>query len=683
MWLPGSIRSLIGNIKVEQIEKNNESFITVSGIKSPLFRQSLDKIFKTSKVFNNILEVRSDYSIRFDSFFALEVDKILQMILDYPQNLKTSKRSAKLVQTALRELTWLNKTTTEVYPHRLDQDQLKYFRYKPLDYQQAFIDKFDRLTYQYSLKGIILDSIMGSGKTMTSLYISECAKKDVKIIVSPMNAVDNVWVKTITNDIQRPIKLWTTKMSQPYAGEEYIIVHYEAIRKATEIIKSISNKTFSIVIDEVHNFADNKTLQSQSLIELCKIANSDVIVPQSGTTFKAIGSEITTVMSILDPMFTEDVSKKFTRIYGASAVEALELLKYRMGLITHKVTKEHVGLREPVIQNFSVSTPNAHLFTLAVVKKEMEEFVEERHKYYQARSKQDEKDYFYCLAEYEKNIRDSKEREAFKFYKKDVNTIRAMGARDCVDEIASSNSFEKRYILPKLPSDLQKLFKEVKTIYKYVSLKINGECLGRILAGRRKDCAVEVARHIPYEDFIESTEKKSLVYTVYIETLKTVLDVLKDKDYTALAVFGETNKNLNSIINTFEKDQTYNPLVATYKSLSTAIPMVMADVMIMVDSPFRDYIFQQTIARINRLGATTQTYVYIANLDTGNEPNLSTRTIDILRWSQQQIEAITGVKSPFEITDAEFALESFEQKQKLNEYDFDTSLESFFLRRLI
>ena len=55
-------------------------------------------------------------------------------------------------------------------------------------------------------------------------------------------------------------------------------------------------------------------------------------------------------------------------------------------------------------------------------------------------------------------------------------------------------------------------------------------------------------------------------------------------------------------------------MIATYKSLSTAVPMTMADVMIMVDTPFRDYIFQQTIARINRLGTTTQTYVYIAKL---------------------------------------------------------------------
>ena len=108
--------------------------------------------------------------------------------------------------------------------------------------------------------------------------------------------------------------------------------------------------------------------------------------------------------------------------------------------------------------------------------------------------------------------------------------------------------------------------------------------------------------------------------------------------------------------------------------------MTMADVMVMIDTPFRDYVLQQTIARINRLGTTTQTYVYIAALDTGNEPNLSSRTIDILRWSQSQIEAITGVKSPFEITDDQYSFESL--KTAGYDYSMENDLESYFLDRL-
>lgn len=71
-------------------------------------------------------------------------------------------------------------------------------------------------------------------------------------------------------------------------------------------------------------------------------------------------------------------------------------------------------------------------------------------------------------------------------------------------------------------------------------------------------------------------------------------------------------------------------------SLFTVKAFTMANLMIMIDTPFLH--LQQTIARIERLGQKEQTYVYIASLDTGSEPNMSTRTLDILKWSQSQIE---------------------------------------------
>lgn len=87
--------------------------------------------------------------------------------------------------------------------------------------------------------------------------------------------------------------------------------------------------------------------------------------------------------------------------------------------------------------------------------------------------------------------------------------------------------------------------------------------------------------------------------------------------------------------------------------------MTMADVMITVDTPFRDYIFQQTVARINRLGVTTQTHVYVAQLDTGEIPNISQRTTDILKWSAEQVSLITGYTVPFELNDEMIALEDY------------------------
>ncbi len=69
---------------------------------------------------------------------------------------------------------------------------------------------------------------------------------------------------------------------------------------------------------------------------------------------------------------------------------------------------------------------------------------------------------------------------------------------------------------------------------------------------------------------------------------------------------------------------------------------MVANTIIMINLPFRSYIKEQAIARINRLKQDTQTYIFEVSLDTGDKPNLSTRTIDILEWSKKQVKSIMG-----------------------------------------
>jgi hypothetical protein len=72
----------------------------------------------------------------------------------------------------------------------------------------------------------------------------------------------------------------------------------------------------------------------------------------------------------------------------------------------------------------------------------------------------------------------------------------------------------------------------------------------------------------------------------------------------------------------------------------------MANSIIMLDQPFRHYIIDQTIARIDRLGQDTQTYVYNALLNTGDISNISTRSKDIMEEAKSLVEAIMGIKVP-------------------------------------
>src|SRR5690606_11890806 len=99
------------------------------------------------------------------------------------------------------------------------------------------------------------------------------------------------------------------------------------------------------------------------------------------------------------------------------------------------------------------------------------------------------------------------------------------------------------------------------------------------------------------------------------------------------------------IVSTFYKNEDVNPLIATYQSLSTAVPLTAANTIVMINQPFRSGIREQTIARAARLGQDKDVHVIDVLLDTGDLANISTRTNDIMQWSQEQVASILGVKN--------------------------------------
>ena len=208
-----------------------------------------------------------------------------------------------------------------------------------------------------------------------------------------------------------------------------------------------------------------------------------------------------------------------------------------------------------------------------------------------------------------------------------------------------ATSFEKTYIIPNLPTkELRDTFKDVKSVVKYAGLKIRGECLGRVLGRARIDAHISICQHIEYKDIIDSTEKKTLIFTTWQEVVEETMKHLQKEGYNVLAVYGDQTKNLASIVSRFETDKAANPLIATYASLSTAVPLIMADTMIIINPPFRDYVMRQTVARIARKGATTQTRIFNIILDTGDLPNISSRNVDIMQWSREQVNFFLGLK---------------------------------------
>ncbi len=659
MFLLDTAKRLIGLVQIEQIVRpDNYPLIKVIGIRGDFLAKDIGRYYKTSKVPNTIFDKITRNSVTLPAFFALEFAKYLTDVLTTKHYTYVPRRTAKQILEGLESTTWISKTLETEIPRRLNYNRLDRFVYQPLPYQRTWLDKFEKVGYQFSLNGAILDAAAGSGKTMSSLYLAECSEADVVIIISPKNALRRVWVETIQNHIKTQPSWWCSDAGVAPNGQKYLIYHFEALESALAEVKRLRGKKIAIIVDESHNFNDEKSLRTQRLIELCRTSQSETIVLQSGTPFKAIGAEIVPALYCIDPTFNDELAARFRRLYAASATEALQLLTHRLGMISHKVVKSELGLKSPEITNIGVQFDGSEEFTLDSVAKEMADFIRERQKYYKERQKDDEKFYLSIIEQHERGLKSSQYPD-YRNYLRDVKVIRSGDLRQASEEIKRANWYENTVIIPGLPPSQVAQFKEVKTIYKYVVLKIQGECLGRVLGRKRMECSVAIAKNFDYEKYIEMTTKKTLIYTIYVQALETAVRRLQEIEYKPLAVYGDTNKNLVKIVEDFERKEELNPLVATFHSLSTAVPLTMADVMVMLDVPFRDYILQQTISRVSRLGATTQPRIFICNLDTGAEPNLSTRTVDILRWSQQQLVKITGHESPYAIDEKALTVEAY------------------------
>lgn len=512
----------------------------------------------------------------------------------------------------------------------------------------------------------VTDQFITTHNTYTSLALAEMLCIDINIIVCPKAALVKVWEESIKTLFNTPQAYWISSSdTSPTGKEKFLVYHYEALSKAVEYSKKLLNKKITIILDESHNLNEMNSLRSGNFIELCNITKSKNIIWLSGTPFKATALEVIPLLRAIDPLFGGEVEESFRKIFGKSAKRAVEILNNRLGLVTFKVEKKELNLLAPIFSEIKVKIQNSKQYTLGEVKKQMQAFVTERYEYYESRKKGDQYTFYSCLDHHRNQIHSKQDIELYNLYRKNLEiVIKSGGDFSAKDEIMFCNRYEITKILPTLLPESKSGFRDTKSIVKYIKLKIQGEALGRVFGAMRVQCHVDMVEKIDFKSICESTVKKTVVFTSFVQVVEKAQKFLKEIGLRPLVVYGKTNVNLASIVSSFEADSELNPLIATFKSLSTAVPLIMADTMILLDSPFRDYILQQAVSRIHRLGSTTQVYVYTCSLDTGEEMNISTRSFEILSQCQQFVESLTGITSPFVLTDnpeeLEFSLEGLD-----------------------
>jgi len=684
------IRRAFGSVLVK--EKNQE--IIVEGIPADVMLRDISKIWKTSKININLFNTVGRSTLSFNSFFAPDIVYMLDVMIQ-SRKTWTSLRVLNNIREEIIQNTYLRNTLPNPdIKGRLNFSKLSNMKLQPLPHQREYLDHYNTALDQYGLKGYLLAAAPGTGKTLLGLTLAECLEADLIVVVSPKIAVFEVWASTVRNKAYKtPQSNWVFAEGKPYNNERIAIFHYESLDKAVIMAKegTLKGNKVCVILDESHNLNEISSLRTQLFIELCKRLNSQDTVWASGTAIKAMGSELIPLLRCVDPLFNADAEARFKKIFGKEASKGLDIVKQRMGLIAYVIEKKVLTLQDPIFKSIGVKTPDGNRFTLPEIRKVMEAFIAERVKYYQSRKSQDEAFFNKCIELHRQSFKGRADQVKFDEYYRNLKiVIKTADPRYCGDEIRATNAYEKKVLIPSLPQQYRNDFKDIKSIVKYVKLKIQGECLGRVLGRMRIECALSMVQHINFVDILETSLKKTVVFTSYVEALKAVETVCRGVGLKPILVYGATSSELTSSVAKFEKDQAINPLAATYQSLSTAVPLTMADTMILINSPFRSYILEQAVSRIHRLGQDSQTVIWQMYLDTGDIPNISTRSNEILQWSMQQVELILGISSPFQLEDIpglEAHDESIEMDDNLmmfktlqsgfDDYDIELSQESF------
>lgn len=649
------LRSIFGMSVQEQGD-----FIVVKGLPADFLSSDIQKIWQTAKIGQFMFNKLSGSQMVFHKFFAPDVAFALEQVLERKRT-RTNKRAVEKVLEGLKEHTWI-KRIQEKHEPILNFDNLSRLKVSPLGHQKEFLQMYNDRVPRYNLKGYMLGAAPGSGKTIANLMLAECLDADQIFICSPKNAVIDVWEDTVKKIYKEPQKYWhSLQGGNPPDGTRIFIFHYEALGAMLSYAQSRGFGKVFVALDESHNFNDVNSQRTQAFVKLCEVTKTQNVVWASGTPIKAMGKEASPFLMTVDPYFKGPVVDRFEKIFGKTASRALDILAARLGYMTFTIDKKQIVNNKVETIHAKVRLKNGEEFTLPVIREKMTKFIAERMKFYKQNMGDYIKKYQAGLAHFERTNKNGKIAADFKTYKKYADTIRKQyDPTTMKDMVIFCNQFENKFIIPSLPPELKASFKDARSVYKYYDLKVQGEALGGVLGKERARCNVEIAlasdqmflekewdgsNEIGLPNIIDFAEKKTVVFTSYVEVVSQLSKHLQGLGFSPIEVYAETNKNLPAMVKNFADNPDANPMVATYQSLSTAVPLTMANTIVTMNYPFRAHELEQAISRADRIGQDETVRVWHIVLDTGGVDNISTRSADIMEWSREQIAAIMGRKA--------------------------------------
>ena len=525
--------------------------------------------------------------------------------------------------------------------------------------EEACIDEATCIEVDNEDKLFVVKDFIVTHNTMASLALGEALDYNNMIIVAPNNTLDDVWVKSVTEDLyksRQPYFVMNSK-NKDYKKERFLIMGYETLDKVIKdkkLMRSLKRLRPMLIVDEFHNFNNLDALRTNNLLTFVNSIDFKDIALLTGTPVKMDLKEMKPMLYILDKKF-KPIVERYDKFYMGN----LEMFRNRFEIYRKHIGKDTKSLPKIEIKEYRIPIPNSEQYTLETINREIDEFKTERLS--EILSKMDLYEATFesllnkvVMSLIEHGIGKTKANVMVKDYKKLIKNIRKHNANKKLymipNVILEAREMEKELIIPNLTPVDTKTFKDIRSIIKYPELKVLGEALGKILLGTRIRCYNDLAKNINYRNFFSLTNKKTIVFSNYVSTCRVVQQETVKQGYHPVGVYGELVEKLPVNVKKFNdlNDKT-NPIVATYKSLSTGVPLVAANVILLLDIPVRNHILDQSISRAWRIGQDKPVIVFMMKLDTGDKFNITDRDHFILNLSTRNVEMITGNELPYDV----------------------------------
>lgn len=667
-------------------EDTTKNQIIVEGINLKLVYRDFEK-YIGSKMLYNILDKAGRWEMKFQKFYLPDMYHVVLELLNndkFKRRIVSRSKLQKLKELfetipLVQNIKLIQNTKDEDIPV-VNKSILKNIfvpGFKLFEHQDKFIDNCLFKSKLMDLRGYLLDAGPGLGKTINSIALMELLGADKIIVICPKKAVIDVWEETINRIYNKPqtynlsidsVKGSKVKLANFSLDSKFMVCHFEALDKLVASLRNIPSGRYTVVLDESHGLNSYKSQRSTLFRELNKMVNPYFCLWMSGTPLKALGSETMTMFETIDRLFTPSVVKSFTSVFGISGVYAASVMANRLQLVKATIKSQGSGVEQFTYQS-KVTLPDAWKYTLSTIREEMKKYIRERTAFYNEFRDEYIEEYFEGIEEFKANLEsnfDSKMQIALDEYlakTKELHNGYNPTSPVHKQYIIDCNYFEDKVIIPILSNKTKKIFRKAKSVYKYVELTIIGETLGNVIGRKRTECNKAIVEAMAksftvvneeskesYEtnlgEVIRDAEAKTLIFTDYVDVLKRCNEILTEEGFHPITIFGETTTTigLSNQVKQFKENSKINPLITTFKTLSEAVPLTEANTVIFLNLPFRSGTYDQAVKRANRIGQTKDVHLYEVTLDTGGEENISTRNLDILKWSEEQVSILMGDK---------------------------------------